>query len=229
MRDSHSTQQQQRAQRKRSAGAVIGLAGILILTGCTTDTSPTPPPVSSISTTTSSIPTVTAPPSTAAPATAAAYQPATANGPAQNVPVPTLPAKAKEFSKDGLLAFAEYWYSTLGYVYETGDPGPMMAITEPGCKTCAFINEPIGSWYEDGGWLVGGTMTVHSSQTSFTATPSGTYQVVLMVQQSQVSSYSKDAQLNSERDPSVSQADILVATYADGQWVAQTAEPLKKS
>ena len=228
MRDSHSTQQQQRAQRKRSAGAVIGLAGILILTGCTTDTSPTPPPVSSISTTTSSIPTVTAPPSTAAPATAAAYQPATANGPAQNVPVRTLPAKAKEFSKDGLLAFAQYWYSTLGYAFETGDPGPMMAITEPDCTTCANINGPVGKWYAKGGWIVGGLMTAHSSTSSFEEDSDGTYQAIVMVQQSPATYYEPDQTLYKAYPPTIARADIVVATFQDGLWRARTAERLTK-
>lgn len=228
MRDSHSTQRDQPAQRKRSAGVVVVLAGVLLLPACTTDTMPTSPPKSASSSTETGINPETSPPSTAAPETAAAYQAATASGPAQNVPVPTLPAKAKEFSKDGLLAFAEYWYSTLGYIYETGDPRPMMAITDPECKTCSFVGEPVSSWYEDGGWIVGGKMTVHSAQTSFAATPTDTYQVILMVQQSQVSSFSKDAKLNSEREPSVAQADIFIAIYADDSWIAQTAEPLKK-
>ena len=227
MRNSTITQWVRAGRKNRTASATIFVAALLILTGCST--TPTPPETTSTGTNTPTSPgTAASAPATATPSSVAVYQPATANGPAQNVPVPVLPEKAKEFSKEGLLAFAEHWYATLGYLYETGDPGAMMAITDADCKTCSFINEPIGSWYEGGGWIVGGTMVVHSTETSFTATPTGTYQVILVVQQAQVSSYSSDAQLNSARDPSVSQADIFVATFSDGRWIAQTAEPLKK-
>ncbi|MEO8221378.1 MAG: DUF6318 family protein [Specibacter sp.] len=206
--------------------AAMAIGGLLVLSACT----PAPPGtgVATPPGSTSSTPGATTPgTSTAAPTTVPAYKPATAKGPAQNVPVPVLPAKAKEFSKEGLIAFAEYWYSTLGYVYETGNSAPMMAVTEPDCKTCAFINEPLGAWYDEGGWIVGGLMTVYSSTSTFSESSSGSYQVNLMVQQSQVSSYASDASLNSKRDPSVAQGDIFVATYANGQWTARTAEPLE--
>ncbi|POH73359.1 hypothetical protein CVS27_10615 [Arthrobacter glacialis] len=156
----------------------------------------------------------------------AAYQPATAEGPAQNVPVPMLPEKAKEFSKEGLIAFAEYWYETLGYVYETGDSAPMMAVTEAGCKTCAFINEPVGELYKTGGWVVGGKMTVHEATSTFQELPDGTYQAVLMIQQTKVSAYSVDKSLTTEHPQHKARANIVVARYLDDQWRAQTAEAL---
>ncbi len=37
------------------------------------------------------------------------------------MPVPVLPEAAKAETKEGLEAFARYWYSLLNYAYETGD------------------------------------------------------------------------------------------------------------
>ncbi|MDJ0314706.1 DUF6318 family protein [Arthrobacter sp. H35-D1] len=172
---------------------------------------------------------MTAPPSTAAPATAAAYQPATANGPAQNVPVPTLPAKAKEFSKDGLLAFAEYWYSTLGYAFETGDPGPMMEISGSGCPNCDAMKDVVVSWNSEGRWIVGGQMHVLSQTATFKPVEDGTYQVITMVRQQNVKYYGSDKSLVEDRGPKPSIADILVANYSSDRWIAVTVEHLKGS
>lgn len=203
------------------------LTGILILTGCTTDTDATRAPETTGSTATSTS-AETTPQSTAAPETTAAYQAATANGPAQNVPVPTLPVNAKEFSKDGLLAFAEYWYSTLGYAYETGDPGPMMAISDPVCPTCIKVSDSVAHWYGLGGWFVGGQMTVHQSTSTFHETPDGNYQAILMIQQAKVTAYNADRTLDAEGKPMKARADIVVAVYAEGQWTAHRAEHLTK-
>ena len=46
----------------------------------------------------------------ATPTPAASYKPADATGRAQNVPVPVLPEAAKAETKEGLEAFARYWF-----------------------------------------------------------------------------------------------------------------------
>ncbi|MGA7203702.1 MAG: DUF6318 family protein [Specibacter sp.] len=202
---------------------VLLLAG-LILAGCTptdhpTSTAPTAVPSTTTAPATTQTPTPTAKP---------VYKPATATGPAQNVPIPVLPAKAKEFSKTGLEEFARYWYSTLGYAYETGDMTPMMAITDPGCTTCSGVGDMVKPWYGAGGWIVGGQMTVYSSTSTFHKTPDGTYQAILMIQQKQVTSYKADKSLDAALPATVARADIVVATYSDGHWVAHKAEHLTK-
>ncbi|MDQ0276172.1 hypothetical protein QO003_000475 [Arthrobacter silviterrae] len=157
-----------------------------------------------------------------------AYKPATAAGPAQNVPVPVLPAKAKEFSKEGLEAFAAYWYSTLGYAYETGNVAPMVAVTDPSCKSCAGAQESISARYGDGGWLVGGQMVVHSSTSTFHVTPESTYQAILLIHQQRVISYNADKTVDVDIPAMTPRADIVVASYHDGHWTAQKAEHLTK-
>ncbi|MFP5313120.1 MAG: DUF6318 family protein, partial [Actinomycetes bacterium] len=62
---------------------------------------------------------------TPTPTPSAVYKPADATGPAQNVPVPVLPEVAKTETKEGLEAFAKYWYELLSYGYESGDTKPL--------------------------------------------------------------------------------------------------------
>src|SRR3954466_15344157 len=73
---------------------------------------------------------------TATPSPTATYKPASADGPAENVPVPKMPEAAKEKSKEGLKAFAEYWLATMSYAYETGDLELMKSISGPSCTAC---------------------------------------------------------------------------------------------
>lgn len=204
---------------------IVALLGIL-LTGC--NPAPTGPSPSSSTNAPDSATTVPASPVPATTAAAAVYKPATAQGPAQNVPVPVLPDKAKEFSKEGLEEFARYWYSTLGYLFETGDTDPLLAISAVTCRTCANVSGPIGDWYLGGGWITGGQMTVHSTNSNFYETPEGTYQAILMIQQSAVSYFNKDTTLKQGYPQRIARADILVAAFADGSWTAKTAEHLTK-
>ncbi|WP_425861270.1 DUF6318 family protein [Arthrobacter sp. TWP1-1] len=243
--DSHATTTQQRRHqdwhygRRRyrradgrghhsilASGTVVVFAGLLALTGCTTPGGGNNPGTASPSgaTVTTTAPATTAP----APTTAAAYKPATDAGPAENVPVPVLPEKAKEFSKEGLIAFAEYWYSTLGYVFETGDPAPMMSITDQSCDTCSQVNDSLGAWYSEGGWTVGGQMNVLQSTATFEPTQIGTYQAILLVRQSQVSYYKAGGTLSTAHPQGIAETNIVVATFKDDRWKAQTAEPMKK-
>jgi hypothetical protein len=219
-----------RHQRRRSLGAgglCLILAAGFALAGCASTDLPLDETKAtqahpSLSTTTPA--TTHAPTPTPKPV----YKPATASGPAQNVPVPVLPAKAKEFSKAGLEEFARYWYSTLGYAYETGDMAPMMAITDPGCITCASAKKTITTWYGKRGWIVGGQMLVHSSTSTFYETPDGTYQAILLIHQKQVISYNPDKSVDVTIPATTPRADIVVASFGDGHWTVHKAEHLTK-
>lgn len=98
---------------------------------------------------------------------AAVCKPATDQGPAENVPVPVLSEMAKEFSKEGLIAVNEYWYSTLGYAFETGDSEPMMSIRGPNCRPCEAMRKTVEAWYSDGKWISGGQMIIDPPNSSF--------------------------------------------------------------
>ncbi|WP_343320288.1 DUF6318 family protein [Arthrobacter sp. TMP15] len=160
------------------------------------------------------------------PTVEAAYMPATADGPAQNVPIPVLPDKAKEFSKDGLIAFAEYWYSTLGYAFETGDPDPMMAVSGPDCKTCAAMSQTVVAGHAGGKWIVGGKIIIDPPHTSFVLTPKDNYQATTLARQERVQYFNADKSLSIDRGVTRAQGDILVGLYQEGQWIALTVEHL---
>lgn len=170
------------------------------------------------------------PPSSAGSSVAAPtpmYHRADKYGPALNVPVPVLPAEAKRRTKEGLEAFARFWYSTLSYAYETGDTGPMEAVSEAGCRSCGRVKEVVEGWHSGGRWLEGGRMTVLAAQSEFVETAPDEYQVILMVRQEPISYYNPDRTLNeaSEADPAI--GDILVAKYAGGAWTATTVEHIR--
>ena len=44
------------------------------------------------------------------------------------MPVPELPEAAKAETKEGLEAFARYWFALLNYAYETGDMSGLNSI-----------------------------------------------------------------------------------------------------
>ncbi|MHA7269049.1 DUF6318 family protein [Arthrobacter sp. HLT1-20] len=201
------------------------VSALLVLSGCSPSppgTGATTPPGSGSAS--SGIPTPAA--TTPAPTTVAAYQPATAQGPAQNVPVPVLPEKAKEFSKEGLIAFTEYWYETLGYAFETGDPAPMMAISDPGCRTCEAMKKSVIAGHSGGKWIVGGKMVIGTPASSFAQTAEGNYQAITMARQEQVKFFKADKTLSKDLGVTIAEGDILVGVRQDGRWVATTVEHL---
>ena|GEM_PF-531793 len=216
----------------RPAAVVVAtvVAASLLLPGCSSPA----PPVAGSGTPGQSAPSLSATaaptnPPTTVPAPAPAYKPATAAGPAQNVPVPVLPAKAKEFSKEGLEAFATYWYATLSYAFETGDAGPMLAISDPGCKPCNAMKEGVATGYADGSWITGGQMHVLSADSAFALIDDGTYQVITMVRQEHVVYYAADKSIVEDMGVKASVADIVVGKYANGRWAAVTVEHLQGS
>ena len=199
----------------RTAAGIVTTA--LLLTSCTTPPATPPSSTTAPSATTTTATTTPAPtPTTAAPV----YKPATDQGPAENVPLPVLPEQANEFSKEGLIAFTEYWYSTLGYAFETGDPIPMMDISGANCTACTKMAETVVPWHSDGRWIVGGQITVLSSNTSFTAVADGSYEITALVRQNQLKFYRGDHTLADDHGQNPSVADLLTAAYDSGQWSA---------
>ncbi len=219
----------QRGARQRTTRQVAAIAALLLLlAGCTT--SPTPPtsngPVAGQSPAATQVDT---PPPSPGPAPVPAYMPATADAPAQNVPTPVLPEKAREFSKEGLEAFARHWYATLGYAFETGDPGPMMAISNADCKTCNAMKEGVTGGHAEGKWIVGGQMFVSSMDSSFKQMPDDTFQVVGMVRQQHVIYYNADRSVSKDLGVKAAIGDIVIGKYSDEGWTAVTVEHLQGS
>ncbi|GAA2043246.1 hypothetical protein GCM10009720_25070 [Yaniella flava] len=82
------------------------------------------------------------------------YVPASADGPAQNVPEPNLPAVATENSEEGAEATLEYFWETEEYARLTGDTEPLALVSSEDCEFCF---ESIQGWehsYGEGEWVV---------------------------------------------------------------------------
>lgn len=93
------------------------------------------------------------------------YVPASAEGPAQNVPKPVMPAVMKEETQEGAEAAVKYFWETVYYMQQTGDAGLEQEISGPTCKFCEHHKNSIMKLYGDGGWMVSETVTIHSAIT----------------------------------------------------------------
>src|SRR5690625_3839390 len=80
------------------------------------------------------------------------YVPASAEGPAQNVPEPRLPAVTTEDSEEGAIAALQYFWEAELYASLTGNSEPLIVVSS---DECAFCTESIEGWprnYERGYW-----------------------------------------------------------------------------
>jgi hypothetical protein len=154
-----------------------------------------------------------------------AYSPASAHGPAKNVPLPVLPAAAKEFSMAGLEAFSRYWYSTLSYVEETGDGAPLEAVTNSWCKHCWAVAESLESHYVKGGWVVGGMVKVSSSKGIPETRGFDIYEARVLVQQQQITEYRSDGSLQGTKAAGKPFVDVFIARWENHQWTTQNIWP----
>ncbi|WP_146070498.1 DUF6318 family protein [Arthrobacter sp. 08Y14] len=206
----------------------LGLAAILVLGGCSGDGGEPGAEAaenSSSSPTASESPTESASPSATPTPTAAAYKPATAEGPAENVPLPVMPDVAKEESKEGLIAFGDYWFSLLNYGYETGDASPVKELSTPECQLCEFYYVDLEEGYENDDWILGGKINITSSGTQFEKTPNGRYQLLLSVQQEAGANRGPNGVSYGESSGSQSStAQIMEATYTPDGWVVNLVE-----
>ena len=169
-------------RRLRVAPLAVVAAAALALSGCNSGSDPdtggtSPSPSASVS--------ASVTPS-ATPSPAASYKPADAKGRAQNVPVPVLPEVAKTETKEGLEAFARYWFQLLSYSYETGDVSQISAITSAGCTMCERAKEVQKGWYDEGRWLSGGKASTPADSTNVKVAADGNYQVAVQVSQEAV-------------------------------------------
>src|SRR6478609_3983585 len=158
------------SSRRHIAAAALLTAAVLTGTACTSGQASPGATPSGGSPATSSSATPTSTPT-------ASYKPADASGKAQNVPVPVLPEAAKAETKEGLEAFAKYWFEVLSYGYETGDVSRLDAMTSSDCQACAKAKQVISGWHSDGRWLAGGRITTPSVTTTFKVAKDGNYQV----------------------------------------------------
>jgi len=202
-----------RTVQSGAAALVVGLA--LALSGCNSGGSPGPggtsSPVAADTPTATSTPTPTPTPS-------AVYKPADASGPAQDVPVPVLPEVAKTETKEGAEAFTKHWFSVLSYAYETGDAATFETMAPNPCEACAKVSKVIKDWHSDGRWLVGGKLSVPVTNTTFSKSQNGTYQVSAQVHQDPLTYMRADGTVARTDPAAPDQGNLLVLTYRQGEW-----------
>ncbi|WP_426979816.1 DUF6318 family protein [Pseudarthrobacter sp. O4] len=162
----------------------------------------------------------------ATPSPTASYKPADASGRAQNVPVPVLPEAAKLETKEGLEAFARYWFQLLSYGYETGDTSRLLAITSRECRACERAKEVMTGWHEERRWLAGGKTDTPSVSTTFLVAPDGNYQVAIQVSQTAISYYNSDGTLHQATPKPEDTGNLMLAAFRDGAWYVNNIQPI---
>ncbi|MFE4541417.1 DUF6318 family protein [Arthrobacter sp. NPDC056727] len=162
----------------------------------------------------------------AAPTPTLVYKPADAKGRAQNVPVPVLPNAAARETKESLIAFAKYWYTTLNFAYETGNFGPLDKITAPTCALCQKVRPGIVEWNSKGRWISGGLVKANGAFSEFVKSSSGDYQVTTQLEQSAGALHKADASIEKSVPGSQVLADIMVVRFVDGHWKAVNVDRL---
>ncbi|WP_258060470.1 MULTISPECIES: DUF6318 family protein [unclassified Arthrobacter] len=207
------------------------VAAVLVLGGCSRSGDPeaeaaengssSASPSGSASPGATATPTATPSPT---PTPTAAYKPATAEGPAENVPLPVMPELAKEKSKEGLEAFAEYWYSLINYGYETGDPEPLKEISGPDCSVCAHFYSSLESGYDNQDWMAGSVVTVRDVHSDFILTPSGSYQVLIQIMQADLEYYGPGIDYGPSDGTPSPIVQLMEASYENNSWYAVLVE-----
>ncbi|MBO0896297.1 hypothetical protein J0915_07025 [Arthrobacter sp. zg-ZUI10] len=139
--------------------------------------------------------------------------------------MPVMPELAKEESKEGLEAFAEYWFSLVNYGYETGDTSRVEELSGPECELCEAFYVAMEKGYAGENWVQGGTLSIVALGTKFVETPKGRYQVILSIKSAPGNDRGPKGVIYREHTPSKdSFAQIMEATYVEGRWVVDLVE-----
>ncbi|MGN7253004.1 DUF6318 family protein [Arthrobacter sp. SAFR-014] len=166
------------------------------------------------------------PSATATPRPTPIYKPADAEGRAQNVPLPVLPKTAERETKEGLVAFAKYWYTTLNFAYETGNFGPLDKVTAPTCALCQKVRPGIVEWNSKGRWISGGLVKANGAFSEFVKSSTGEYQVSTQLEQSAGALHRADASIEKSVPGSQVLADIMIVRFVEGRWKAVNVDRL---
>ncbi|MDQ1057242.1 hypothetical protein QFZ23_001143 [Arthrobacter globiformis] len=202
---------------------------ILALTGCSGGGDPQAGPTASVvaSPAQSASGSASATPSSTATAKPKpVYKPADAKGRAQNVPVPVKPPLADKNTKEGLEAFAKYWFALLNYGFETGDLSPIRSITGASCAMCGKIFPGVVKWNSSGRWVEGASIKVQAAQSKFVEVVPGQLQVAIQSEQEAGTLRNADGSVGQKVAPSGVLGDLMIAEYVKGKWHALNVDRL---
>jgi hypothetical protein len=202
--------------------SALGVAAVLVLAGCSDDGGPGAEAAevtsSSAASSGGATASASASPTPTPTPTVAAYKPASADGPAENVPLPVMPELAKQESKEGLEAFAEYWYQLANYGYETGDVQPLRAVTADTCTACDGYYRVVTSGYAGNDWMLGSLVTLQDVSSNFVKTKEGYYQVTTLILQEELEYYAPEGFLGSKPGNNSPVAQLIEASFTAEGW-----------
>lgn len=198
-----------------TASAVLVLAGVL--TGCGPDDGGGDS-TASPSNSGDASPTASATPK---------YVPASADGPAQNVPKPSMPALAEEESVEGAQAFLDYLSDARAYAQQTGDTSLARDVTAEECTSCIEHYDAIDEIYEADGWASRGRESVNVTSTDLPVDEYGFYAPTTQIDYEGITVWNRNGEIEREIASSEFSEDALVIhlSFLDGEWTYITGAP----
>ncbi|MSR98338.1 hypothetical protein FYJ28_05805 [Arthrobacter sp. BL-252-APC-1A] len=131
-----------------------------------------------------------------------------------------MPEEAKVESKEGLIAFARYWYELVNYGYETGDVEPVRAVSGPDCTDCNRYFDVVQRGYRDEDWMAGAMIDFRSVHSDYVLTPDGLYQVLIQFTQEPIEFFGPEgAEYGVDPGSDAPVVQILEARFQDEKWV----------
>ena len=87
--------------------------------------------------------------------------PSPSTSPVSTTPsVPAMPDSAKENTKAGAVAFVRHYIELLNHLEATGDEAPLVAVSDPKCRSCVSVVKAANEIYDAGGHVEGGQWLV---------------------------------------------------------------------
>lgn len=152
--------------------------------------------------------------------TAAAYKPATSEGPAENVPVPEMPAAAKENTPQGREAFIKYYFDLMNYTIESRDPSIMSAETAKGSRYLLNLMSVAYSQAQANTWTVGGELVLIRVEQAPGADPYGVFQDIV-VWDKKPYKYYQNGKFGLGEEGGQGRTWIVESYFGDAGWTVQ--------
>ncbi|WP_051619894.1 DUF6318 family protein [Haematomicrobium sanguinis] len=151
--------------------------------------------------------------------TAAAYKPATPEGPAENVPVPEMPAAAKKETDAGREAFIKYYFDLMNYTFAAMDPTLMSQYTSPECKYCQNLLGSVQLQASKDVYVVGGELTLNGVELVPGKDPQGVYSAQVNWDKADYRAYFKSGGPAAEQLKGGANRVWTISTYfVNGKW-----------
>ncbi|MGV8968134.1 MAG: DUF6318 family protein [Cellulomonas sp.] len=196
------------AERRGNRGLVAALltALALALSACTGTAAPAPLASTTAGTVIPASPTTPPPGPTPSPAP---------------ISPPARPAAMDRNDTEGALAAMTYFIALYSYAYASGDLSEWQAMSDPECVFCAGLTTDVQGAVADGSTVVGGELTIISSEAS-AAPAANIFRVDLTVSQTAYEAVDKSGTITSS-GPGTKSASITAALEHDLTWIVRAA------